>query len=214
MISLANAEPTIVEWHTNTYYPTGILAEYLTTVWECLRAHTSTNIFEQNFWRSRPDLNAAMLRAPRVITYLTGSDVDTVPYGTEFLNYQQVADFLLAWQRWLVSRGWIFDTVDDDSGQIRDWSLSVREFLSWTQVQWSPGNFIALSPGQQELKFSTPTGTILNVENAVNGFFGLIDRPRTADQSTRCDHQSAGRRHHHSGEASRHLCRPTGSHRR
>jgi hypothetical protein len=179
VISLATApEPSIVPWRPNTYYPINILVVYLNSVYECARSHTSGPRFESNFWTTRSDLAASMAQAPRVVTYghaLTGV-TRQVRYGTEFLTYQDVADFLLGWERWLVSRGWIFDTLDPTSGMLRNWSLSVREFLEWSQVKWAPGNFIALSPGMQGLSFSTDTGTILNVEDNYTGFFGLIDR--------------------------------------
>lgn len=179
VISLATTpEPDIVPWRPNTYYPLNILAVYLNSVYECKRSHTSGPHFESNYWMARPDLAASMLQAPRVVTYLRGlNTTKRVMYGTEFsVSYQEVADFLLGWERWLVSRGWIFDTVDETSGLLRNWSLAVREFLQWAQVKWKPGNFIALSPGMQGLRFSTATGTILNVEDNVTGFFGLIDR--------------------------------------
>ncbi len=178
LISIANAaEPTIVQWRPNVYYPSGILVEYLNSIWQCQRGHTSASQFEQTFWTARPDLNTAMIRAPRVITYLRGlPTTQQIPYGTEFIDYQSVANFVLGWQRWLVSRGWSFTDTDPATGTVRDWSLSVMEFLTWAQVQWAPGNFITLSPGQQQLTFTAETGTILNVEDNTTGFFGLIDR--------------------------------------
>ena len=177
IISIATVpEPVILEWHPNTYYAANVLAEYQNSVWQCKRGHTSSTIFEQSFWTPRSDINPAALRAPNVVNYFTGlNTTQLVPYGQEYFTLQQVADFLLGWARWLESRGWIFDTIDQD-GQILNWNLSVREFLSWTQVKWAPGNFIAISPGQQELKFLTSTGTILNIESAINPFFGLLDR--------------------------------------
>src|SRR5262249_22289 len=141
-----------------------------------IRGHTSSLVFEQDYWRPRSDLSTAMIRAPRVITYHRGlPTTNIVAYGQEYYTYQQVADFVLGWERWLVSRGWLFENANDD-GQLLNWSLAVREFLAWAQVQWAPGNFVALSPGQQELNFYTASGTILNVEDNSTGFFGLADR--------------------------------------
>jgi hypothetical protein len=177
IISLASAsEPAIVTWQPGTYYPTGILAAYQNSVYQCIRSHTSGSNFETTFWTPRSDLSTAMIRAPRVVTYAQGLNTTiSVPYGTEYFTYQDVADFLLGWQRYLVSRGWLF-VNQNDNNQILDWSLSVEEFLTWAQVQWAPGNFVALSPGQAELQFNAPQGTILNVEDNVTGFYGLIDR--------------------------------------
>ena len=178
VISLATSvEPTIVEWRPNTFYPINILAIYLNAVYQCARSHTSGPRFEADFWKLRPDLSGSMIQAPRVVTYAIGlNTTQQIAYGTEFTDYQSVADALLGYERWLVSRGWIFDTLDPGSGLLRNWSLAVREFLTWAQVQWAPGNFIALSPGMQGLEFNTDFGTILNVESSFTGFFGLLDR--------------------------------------
>jgi hypothetical protein len=177
MLSLAAAnEPAIVPWRSGTYYPYQILVDYQNSVYQCARSHTSGINFELNYWTPRADLATSMIRAPRVITYDTGMNTTvTVPYGTEFTSYQDVADFLLGWQRWLVQRGWSFTNLNPNN-QVLDFSLSVMEFLSWAQVQWAPGNFIAVSPGQAQLQFNAPQGTILNVEDNVTGFYGLIDR--------------------------------------
>lgn len=177
LISLAEAnEPSIVPWRPNTYYPTNILVSFQNSVYECSKSHTSTTTFEQNFWTPRPDLSTAMIHAPRVITYQSGLPTTMqVPYGTVYSSYQDIANFLLGYERWLIQQGWSF-TTSNAAGQLLDWSLAVHEFLAWAQVQWAPGNFVALSPGQGQLQFTTPQGTILNVEDNTTGFFGLLDR--------------------------------------
>ena len=43
-------------------------------------------------------------------------------------------------------------------------------------MSWAPGNYISLSPGAESLTFVSPYGNVLNVEDAVTGFFGLLDR--------------------------------------
>lgn len=178
LISLASAsEPAIVPWRPGTYYPVQILVSYENSVYQCVQANTSTALFETNYWTARADLSTNMIQAPRVVTYAGGlATTVRVPYGTEYNNYQDIANFLLGWERWLLSRGWSFPGVDTATGRLLDWSLSVEEFLSWAQVQWAPGNFIALSPGQQQLSFEAVSGTILNVEDNSTGFYGLIDR--------------------------------------
>jgi hypothetical protein len=178
LISLASAaEPAIVGWRPNTYYPVGILVALMNSVYECLRSHTSGAQFEADFWRPRADLATAMIQAPRVITYFNGLDTTvSVPYGTEFYSYQDVSDFLLGYERWLIARGWSFEALDPITGAILNWSVSVKEFLQWAQTQWAPGNFIAVSPGQGQLVFTAPFGTVLNVEDNITGFYGLTDR--------------------------------------
>ena len=64
--------------------------------------------------------------------------------------------------------------------------------MTWTQVNWSAGNFIALSPGANELHFNAAMGTILNVEDPTTGYYGMLDRsgnpiPPSAIMDTRLD---------------------------
>lgn len=175
VITLADQpEPVINEWRPSTFFPVNIVVAYDGSTYRCARSHTSGTDFEPIYWTAEP---TAARRAPRVVKYLRGNgDVERVPYGTIFATQQEVADFLLSHERWLVSRGWLFDVVDGESQETRNWSQSVREFLAWSQIGWAPGAFIALSPGAEELRFSTPRGTILNVETQQEGFFSLVDR--------------------------------------
>jgi hypothetical protein len=69
-----------------------------------------------------------------------------VPYGFEFTTQQQIADFLISYQRYLVAQGFTFGLVDPNLGEIRDWTLSVKEFLYWAQQGWKPGSILVLSP--------------------------------------------------------------------
>jgi len=178
VISLASvAEPKISPWQASTWYALNTYCNSQGSVYQCQRSHTSGPIFELSFWTPRPDLSPFAIPAPRIVTYATGfKALQQVAYGTIFNTYQAVGDFLLGYERYLVSRGWIFSGTDPQSGAILNWSMAALEFLSWTQVKWQPGNFIALSPGQRQIQFSTLTGTINNVEDNSTGFFGLCDR--------------------------------------
>jgi hypothetical protein len=70
----------------------------------------------------------------------------TIPYGYEFISQQQVADFLISYERYLLSQGFQFDDTDDILGQTRNWRLSVKEFLFWAQQGWREGSILVLSP--------------------------------------------------------------------
>lgn len=69
-----------------------------------------------------------------------------IPYGFEFRSVQQVADFLVSYQRYLQAQGFSFERYDGDLGHQRDWVLSVREFISWSLQGWKKGNILVLSP--------------------------------------------------------------------
>ena len=69
-----------------------------------------------------------------------------VPYGFEFSTQQQLSDFLISYQRYLIAQGFTFTDMDPNLGQLRDWNLSVKEFLYWAQQGWKPGSILVLSP--------------------------------------------------------------------
>jgi hypothetical protein len=174
VVSISNVpEVVILKWKPNVHYNANVLVEISGSVYECLRPHTSTGTFEQNYWVARP--NVRRPEAPRVFKYLVGTGEETiVPYGTEFVTYQELADFLFGYERYLLRRGWVFDT-SDDSGPF-DWSRSMRDFLEWASVQWEPGNFIALSPGALGLKYVTEHGMVYSLEQAFSGVYGIVNR--------------------------------------
>ena len=70
----------------------------------------------------------------------------TVPYGYEFNSQQQVADFLISYERHLIAQGFTFNDTDEQLGETRNWKLSTKEFLFWAQQGWKEGSILVLSP--------------------------------------------------------------------
>ena len=175
VISLApSIEPTFNIWAANVYYSTNTRVVYDNVYYEANKPHTSGMTFEGEYWKA---LGSIAPQAPRVTTYLLGTGEETVvPYGTIFHDYQEVADFLLGYERHLVRRGWVFDDLETDTNAVRDWSAATKEFLSWAQVTWEPGSFITLSPAAEGATFVADHGMVLDTLNPINGAFGLVDR--------------------------------------
>ena len=79
----------------------------------------------------------------------------SIPYGYEFTSQQQVADFLVSYERYLIAQGFVFDDTDDLLGETRNWRLSVKEFLFWAQQGWKEGSILVLSPVSNQLNAVT-----------------------------------------------------------
>ena len=92
-----------------------------------------------------------------------------IPYGTTFTSYQQVASFLAAYERFLISLGFIFDRYDPDLGQIRNWELSTKEFLFWAQQGWAVESILVLNPSGDKIKFRSTDSV---VDTITNSFYG------------------------------------------
>lgn len=93
----------------------------------------------------------------------------TVPYGFEFRNKQQVVDFLISYGRYLKSRGLLFDEFNQTLGQLQDWELSAKEFLTWTEQGWATGNIIVLSPLSNTLKLNYQDAVVDKIDNSPAG---------------------------------------------
>lgn len=164
-------------WETNTSYALGIIVQYQGSIFECTIAHTSTENFERSNWRfiGSPTASNAVV----VTEYTDGildSPVVSIPYGTEFTTRQDVYQFLIDYERYLKTEGWVFDKFNDDTNTINNWRQSGKEYLFWTLTKWAAGNFIALSPLSDLVKFETEQGVTQNVETLVNGSYPLLDK--------------------------------------
>ena len=91
-----------------------------------------------------------------------------VPYGFEFKNTQQVVDFLVSYERYLTSQGFVFNSYDSDLDHLKDWVLSALEFLTWSQQGWTPGNVLVLSPVSYELSIFGIDAVIDAITNQPN----------------------------------------------
>jgi len=92
----------------------------------------------------------------------------TVPYGFEFTNKQQVVDFLVSYQRYLVGSGVAFSDQDTSLNVQRDFILSVKEFLTWSQQGWVAGSVLVLSPILNHLIINTKSGVVDQIQNTPN----------------------------------------------
>ena len=92
-----------------------------------------------------------------------------VPYGYEFKNSQQVADFLVSYERWLVAQGWTFKETEPQLQYVKDFKLSVREFLYWSQLGWKPGSIIVLSPVSNKIHAVTAGAVAAGITDSQYG---------------------------------------------
>jgi hypothetical protein len=96
-----------------------------------------------------------------------------IPYGQEFTNKQQVVDFLISYQRYLMSLGFVFDEFDENLKEQRNWVLSAKEFLSWTLQYWTVKSILVLSPVNSKLNLLLDGGTVDDLGNKSNTLMDL-----------------------------------------
>lgn len=75
-----------------------------------------------------------------------------VPYGTEFVSEQEVAQFLGSYGNYLETQGIVFDQIE--SGVDINWRQMVAEFLYWSQSGWGEGSLVNINPAANILNIS------------------------------------------------------------
>lgn len=102
--------------------------------------------------------------------------VTEIPYYTSFPTRESVYNFLIGYQRYLESQGWVFDDYDSITSQPKNFDTAARQFLRWSQVQLKTGQSIIFSPASDHLVLSVDHGHIENIQGFVNGVYGILDR--------------------------------------
>ena len=92
----------------------------------------------------------------------------TVPYGYEFTSIQDVVDFLISYQRYLIGQGFVFDQFSQDLGVKQDFALSSQEFMIWAQQGWNAGSLLVLSPVFNKIHFNNDLGVIDGISNSLS----------------------------------------------
>ena len=84
-------------------------------------------------------------------------------YGTLLRSNQEVVDFILGYEQYLISQGFKFDNFNRDMETVENWELSAREFLFWTTQNWSEGTLLTLSPSAIKLQFERQYAVVDNL---------------------------------------------------
>jgi len=126
--------------------------------------------FNPDEWQQLPEL--PIVGGARAIFRKSHfSNVIEVPYGSVFNNLQSVVDFLLGYQSYLKSQGFVFDEFDGETGEVYNWKTSAKEFMFWTLQNWEVGSVITLSPAASKLTYSNEFAII---DDVFDPFYGNL----------------------------------------
>lgn len=176
-VGSGSATASIPSWRPGTYYSVNMTVKEGDNFFRALKTHTSSSYFEPDFWTqvARPQY-ADGSRLTWALEAEYGATPRKIAYGTILKTPQDVADFLNGYQRYLESRGWVFDNVDSDQ-EIKDWKAALANFITWSgSDEREVGDYIALSPSSKLIQFKSDTGTIQPIEQIVNGLYAIVDQ--------------------------------------
>ena len=168
VITVGGVSENYVLWDTGISFVNGQITMYRNMYYRCLKSHVSVDTFDPSYWAKIPKL--PLIGAEEAILRLTfnKSKVKKLSYGTLFSTTQDLIDFLLGYESYLQSVGFVFDNFDTENQVAQNWTMSAREFLFWTRHNWAPGSLITLSPGAQKLSATVPVGV---ADNLLDGFY-------------------------------------------
>ncbi len=174
------------DWESGILYNNGQLVRYKVEFYRAIKTHESTDEFDTQQWKKVPNIPLVGGVEAFKRRNFNSFVVKKLFYGTVLTRIQDVVDFLLGYEDWLKSQGFVFDGYNKDLGSSYDWSTSCKEFMFWTRQNWNVGSLIALSPVSQTIKINLPVGV---ADNLLDGFYeyrvlrddGQILRPEFID---------------------------------
>ena len=102
------------------------------------------------------------------------NSINYVSYGSSYSNRFELYDFIIGYGKYLEDQGFIFD--QPEGGDIRDWQLSAKQFIFWSNDQLAPGNYLDLNPGADYLVIKNQGGHLDNLEGTNENPSLCVDR--------------------------------------
>jgi len=95
-------------------------------------------------------------------------------YGERYKSRQDIFDLLIGYGKYLESIGFVFE--EPEAGDIRDWQLSAKQFIFWSNSPLAAGSYIDLNPCADQLVIKGIAGHLDNLEGTNENVGQCVDR--------------------------------------
>ena len=167
LINVGGISDSFIEWTANTNLVAGKIVRYESNFYRVSVTHVTDNNFDQIKYIKLPSL-PVVGGAQAYFRKRFSSLETTLDYGTVLETSQQVVDFLLGYEKYLIAKGFQFDYFNRETEAVENFNLVSKEFLFWTTQNWAAGTTISVSPAANFLVFDRP---FYVVDDIVEGFF-------------------------------------------
>jgi hypothetical protein len=99
--------------------------------------------------------------------------VNRVQYGTLFSNRQEIYDILVGYGKYLENMGIVYE--EPEGGDIRNWQLSAKQFIFWSNDILASGSYINLNPCSDYIKITGQYGQLENLEGTNENVGQCVD---------------------------------------
>ena len=158
LISVGGISEDFVDWSANQSYSNGQIALYRNDYYRAIGGHDATDEFDNTKWvklAKLPVIGAKEAFLRKSFNYLK---TEKIPYGTTFTSVQEVVDFLLSYEAWLIQQGFEFNYYDAQLQEVHNFLTSCKEFMFWTKQNWELGSLLTISPAATSVKIKMPIG--------------------------------------------------------
>ena len=169
LVRIGGISASFVEWNENKTYVLGTIIDYQNSYYRATETHTSSNTFDDTKFAKIPKIPEEGGREAYFRKAFT-NNVEQLPYGSVFKTIQEVVDFILGYNRYLETEGFVFDYYAQNSNFVSNWETSAKEFMFWTTQNWGEGAVITLSPGAFQLKFNSNYAVVDDIYDTFYGY--------------------------------------------
>ena len=131
---------------TNTVIYSGVVVQSTSTGWKVFGNSQDTAYFTTLTPKINGNYNKVTVGniTVQVAKDYTETQLNIVPYGTEFVDMQSLSQFIANYGEYLSTQGVLFDQIE--SGIDVNWRQMISELLYWAQSGWEVGSLINLNP--------------------------------------------------------------------
>jgi hypothetical protein len=170
--------PVPADWVRQTDYRKGNRAKRGNRIYRCVTSHNSANKFDIKYWNIIKIISSSNTDLKWYYDY-EDQPIKQYDYGHEFVELQEVVNFLSGYQHYLNSVGFSFNRVDPITNSRYDFKFLVESLIEFDNKELSPDSehnqIIALSPGSEQIDFSFDFGFVEQVNVSRNGLYGILD---------------------------------------
>ncbi len=153
LISVGGTSESFLAWTSRKFYEVGQIVELNEVYYRVKVSHTSGDNFNLDNFQKLAELPEEGGAKAFFRKNFDRTEVIEIPYGTLYREIQDVVDFILGYEQYLISVGFTFDSFNQDLEEVENWSLSAKEYMFWTTQNWESGTVLTLSPSARQVNF-------------------------------------------------------------
>jgi hypothetical protein len=169
VISVGGVSAAYTDWEPNVTYANGQIVRYEQHFYRALKTNSSTTFNdEHDYWKLLSNLPITGEVVAKNRKSFNKFTIKQMLYGTTLESIQEVVDFLLGYEVYLKSIGFVFSGYDAENRVPINWTTSCKEFMFWTKHNWAAGSLISLSPISSRIEINMNGGV---VDSLTDGFY-------------------------------------------